>query len=83
MLKKGKKLAVLIDPGKQSEETLYETIRIANQSKVDFILVGGSLVSDFIDDIIKTITDNSKVPVILFPGNLMQLSDKADGILLL
>ncbi len=83
MLKKGKKLAVLIDPGKQGEETLFETIRIANQSKVDFILVGGSLVSGFIDDIIKTITENSKVPVILFPGNLMQLSDKADGILLL
>ena len=46
-------------------------------------MVGGSLVSEFIDDILKDITANSKVPVVLFPGNLMQLSDKADGILLL
>jgi phosphoglycerol geranylgeranyltransferase len=83
MLKKGKKLAILIDPDKQSDETLFETINIANQSKVDFIFVGGSLVSGFIDKVIKSITENSKAPVILFPGNLMQLSDRADGILLL
>ncbi len=83
VLGKGKKLAVLIDPGKQSDEALFETIKIANQAKVDFILVGGSLVSEFMDDYLEVITKNSKVPVILFPGNLMQLSNKADGILLL
>ncbi len=83
ILKTGKKLAILIDPGKQSDKTLFETIRIANEAKVDFILVGGSLVSGFIDDVLEKITKNSRVPVILFPGNLMQLSDNADGILLL
>ena len=51
--KKGKKLAILIDPGKQSDNTLIEIVRIANETKVDFIFVGGSLVSGYIDNVLK------------------------------
>ncbi len=81
--KNNKKLAILIDPGKRNDESLHDTIKIANQAKVDFIMVGGSLVSEYINDVVNVIKKSSDIPVILFPGNLMQLSDNADGILLL
>jgi len=81
--KNSKKLAILIDPGKQNDESLNETIKIADQAKVDFILVGGSLVSEYINDVVNVIKKSTDIPVILFPGNLMQLSNNADGILLL
>jgi phosphoglycerol geranylgeranyltransferase len=83
ILKNNRKLAILIDPGKQNDESLTETIKIANQSRVDFILVGGSLVTGFVGDVVGIIKKSTDIPVILFPGNLMQLSDNADGILLL
>jgi len=81
--KNSKKLAILIDPGKQNDESLNETIKIADQAKVDFILVGGSLVTEYINDVVNVIKKSTDIPVILFPGNLMQLSNNADGILLL
>lgn len=83
ILKNNKKLAILIDPGKQNDESLTETIKMASQTKIDFILVGGSLVSEFISKAIDVIKKSTDIPVILFPGNLMQLSCNADGILLL
>ena len=46
------------------------------------ILLGGSLTSRPVDDLIHAIKDSTDCPVFLFPGNLFQLSDKADGILL-
>jgi putative glycerol-1-phosphate prenyltransferase len=46
-------------------------------------MVGGSLVSDSIDYCIDEIKKNSKLPVVLFPGSLLQISNKADAILLL
>ena len=81
--KNNKKLAILIDPGKQNDESLNETVKIADQVKVDFILVGGSLVTEYINDVVNVIKESTDIPVILFPGNLMQLSKNADGILLL
>lgn len=80
---KTKKLAVLIDPDKQSEEKLA---LISNKSKkggADFFLVGGSLVSSSLDRTIEIIKQNSNLPVFLFPGSVLQISNKADGILLL
>jgi len=51
---------------------------------VDYFFVGGSLLTnDNLNDCIKTIKDNSKIPVILFPGNTMQINQNADGILFL
>jgi putative glycerol-1-phosphate prenyltransferase len=80
---KTKKIALLIDPDKHSETSLIDTIVLANQTGVDFILAGGSLVSRPIDHAIEIIKKTAVSPVILFPGSLMQLTDKADGILLL
>lgn len=79
----GKKFALLIDPDKYSVPALIATLYVAEESKIDLILVGGSLVSDRIDSCIEIIQKNTALPVILFPGSLMQLSNKADAILLL
>jgi len=75
--------ALLIDPEKQDAGMVVKTVKTASLAGVDFILVGGSLVSSPIDDTITAIKGASGCPVILFPGNLLQLSPKADGILLL
>ena len=81
--KPGKKFALLIDPDKYSVQSLIATIYAADELKINAILVGGSLVSDRIDSTLEIIKKNTNIPVILFPGSLLQLSNKADAILLL
>jgi len=82
--KKKKQLAVLIDPDKLSPEKLIETAVIAEKAGTDFIFVGGSLLtSDNLFHCIRTIKENSNIPVVLFPGNSYQLSRNADAMLFL
>ena len=79
-----KLFAVLIDPDKQKNSDLKQTLKLAGESHVDYLFVGGSLLTnDNLEKCIKTIKDNCNIPAILFPGNAMQISDKADGILFL
>lgn len=78
-----KQLAVLIDPGKTSQEWLLQTIINANTCKADCFFVGGSLINQLVDDTIMFIKKHSSIPIVLFPGSLLQLSDKADAVLLL
>jgi phosphoglycerol geranylgeranyltransferase len=81
---KGRKVfALLIDPEKLPEDVLKRTIEEASRAQVDVILVGGSLTSMPIDGTLDAIKALSTIPVVLFPGNLLQLSAKADGVLLL
>lgn len=81
--KPGKKFALLIDPDNYKVHTLIATLYAADELKINFILVGGSLVSERIDSTIEIIRKNTNIPVVLFPGSLLQLSNKADAILLL
>jgi putative glycerol-1-phosphate prenyltransferase len=77
-----KQLAVLIDP--DFEEGLHKTIDICNRTQVDYIFVGGSLVTEGnIDRCVATIKENTDIPVVLFPGSTTQLTEKADALLLL
>lgn len=78
-----KMLGVLIDPDKYTNEMLNTVIDYAQQTRVSFFLIGGSLVSKNVNDTIQYIKEKSGLPVFLFPGNLLQLCDQADGILLL
>ena len=78
------KLAVLIDPDKQTEKSLHELCAQINGCKVDVVLVGGSLIlDDSFEQTIKTLKKNTKAPVVIFPGNNYQISSEADAILLL
>jgi len=78
-----KQLAVLIDPDMHTAESLQELIEIAKSTKVSFFLVGGSLVFKSVDNVVEQLKKQSNIPVVLFPGSLLQISGKADGILLL
>jgi putative glycerol-1-phosphate prenyltransferase len=78
-----KSLVLLIDPDKYENPQLQSVISIASECGVSFILVGGSIINKSINDKIAFIKSNSAFPVFLFPGNLLQLCNQADGILLL
>jgi geranylgeranylglyceryl phosphate synthase family protein len=78
-----KSIALLLDPDKTQKGSLTEILKIASECKTDYILTGGSLTFTAIDQLIRTVKENCKIPVILFPGNLLQLTHQADAILLL
>jgi putative glycerol-1-phosphate prenyltransferase len=80
-----KLFALLIDPEEYDKRSLTKIINIANISEIDFILVGGSYISSIekFEETIQFIKANSDIITILFPGNYMQVSGNADGILLL
>ncbi len=79
-----KQIAVLIDPDKNDKKKLQKVMDAANKANIDFFLVGGSLLlKNNLEETIVFIKKNSKKKVYLFPGNPAQISDNADGILLL
>ncbi len=82
--KKRKKLAILIDPDKPSDAQILSMVEKGNVADVDLFGVGGSLlVTDSLDHCIKLIKEHSKIPVLIFPGNSLQISKYCDGFLLL
>ncbi len=78
-----KSIALLLDPDKAKGDSLFKILEIANNYNTDYIFAGGSLTFNSIDNLIDEIKKHSSVPVVLFPGNLLQLTLKADRILLL
>jgi phosphoglycerol geranylgeranyltransferase len=83
---KGKKMfALLIDPDNAADENrLKDTIDVAEEAGVDLFLVGGSLITNGnLDRCIKSIRQQSSISTLLFPGNILQINENAQGILLL
>jgi geranylgeranylglyceryl phosphate synthase family protein len=78
-----KSIALLLDPDKANGIPLINILKSAVKSKTDYIMTGGSLTFSSIDELIDTVKEHCPIPVVLFPGNLLQLSRKADLILLL
>lgn len=82
-LKPGKHILILVDPDKFDAGEAEKNFRKLN-SLADMVLVGGSLLSETrtekVIDEIRKVTD---LPVVLFPGNAMQVTEKADAILFL
>jgi putative glycerol-1-phosphate prenyltransferase len=75
---------VLIDPDKTNGNELANFIRSAENTDVDAFLIGGSLMMNHeFESAISVIKQNSKKPVIIFPGGVMQVSSAADAILFL
>ena len=82
--KSRKKLAVLIDPDKPTDTQILSIVDKAKAADIDFFFVGGSLlVTDSLDHCIKLIKANCDIPVLIFPGNSLQISKYCDGFLLL
>lgn len=83
--KKKGQIAVLIDPEKtESKQKLITLINKASFAKVDYFFVGGSTVSrkEF-KDTIDILSENTNIPIVIFPGDNQQLSSKANGLLYL
>jgi phosphoglycerol geranylgeranyltransferase len=81
---KKKKFAVLIDPDKVSGPALEKMASICQHASADFIFVGGSLLTrDLFDQCVHVLKNSCDRPIVLFPGNVLQISQEADAILFL
>src|SRR6185436_2685649 len=84
--REGKKsIAVLVDPDKVEDPSkLLHLINLASENCIDFFFVGGSLITTSnLANVVKHIKENVTIPVILFPGNSMQIEPTADALLFL
>ena len=81
----GQKLfSLLIDPDNTSAQEVEKTANAAAAANVDLLFVGGSLlVNNRLFDTVQIIKANCNIPVVLFPGDNMQVVPNADAILLL
>ncbi len=81
---KGAAYLILLDPDKLPEEKIQGFISHCEKSGVDGFLVGGSLMinGDF-ESFISKIKSFTKLPLIIFPGSITQVSPNADAILFL
>ena len=72
----------LIDPDKHNSESAVSLAKRCEDSSVDAIFVGGSIMlEDNFNPIIKAIKQKVKIPVIIFPGIFNLGSPNADAIL--
>src|SRR3978361_466247 len=79
-----KSFAVLVDPDKVNDDKMQQLINVAVLARVDYFLVGGSLViSNYLDECIQFIKRSCNIPAILFPGSPSQISKYADALLYL
>lgn len=80
-----KSIAVLVDPDKAEDPSrLQHLINLASENCVNYFFVGGSLVTSAnLSEVVKKIKDNVNIPVVLFPGNAIQVDASADGLLFL
>ncbi|MBE0653892.1 MAG: geranylgeranylglyceryl/heptaprenylglyceryl phosphate synthase [Bacteroidales bacterium] len=78
-----KQLAILIDPDNCTPGNVLKIINESREAQVDYIFVGGSLLFHSLDDCISLIRSACEIPIVLFPGNVMQISENADAILFL
>ncbi|MBT6082742.1 MAG: geranylgeranylglyceryl/heptaprenylglyceryl phosphate synthase [Polaribacter sp.] len=83
--KEGKKLlAVLIDPEKMDLKHIPCFFEKIHNSIATHIFVGGSTDKDNqTESIVMAVKKETNLPVILFPGDVSQITNKADGILFL
>lgn len=80
---KKKLLAILIDPDK-FDKIEFEKINPHLHENIDVILVGGSLIiSNIFGNLIQKLKLIFKVPVVLFPGNAIHITNGLDAVLFL
>jgi phosphoglycerol geranylgeranyltransferase len=81
---KGASYLILLDPDRINISRLPAFIKHCEKSGVDAFLIGGSLMlNDNFIPFIKTVKENTKLPAIIFPGDINQISDAADAIFFL
>lgn len=84
ILNNEKLLAVLIDPDKFLIENTTSFFEKVNASIATHVFVGGSIVNDNQTDIlVSEIKKNTTLPIVLFPGDVTQITNEADALLFL
>ncbi|WP_448529254.1 geranylgeranylglyceryl/heptaprenylglyceryl phosphate synthase [Raineya sp.] len=79
-----KAFALLIDPDNVDELQCIELIHLAETAQVDFLFVGGSLITgNNLSRVVEIAKSISTIPVVLFPGSSLHIDTEADAILFL
>ena len=82
--KHGAGFLVLLDPDCSSSDTDVEKAIKCEEAGVDALLIGASLMmGNGYEKYVKAVADAVNIPVIIFPGERTQVTDKADAILFL
>ncbi|WP_299398464.1 geranylgeranylglyceryl/heptaprenylglyceryl phosphate synthase [uncultured Gelidibacter sp.] len=77
-------LAILIDPDKMELERVSDFMSKVKASIATHIFVGGSTVDPFkTDELIQKLKGLTELPIVIFPGDVSQLSSHADALLFL
>jgi len=77
-------LAVLVDPEKVTIQQLPSFLEKVNASIATHIFVGGSTDSNNkTESVVKTIKEQTKLPIVLFPGDYSHITEEADALLFL
>ncbi|WP_026754158.1 geranylgeranylglyceryl/heptaprenylglyceryl phosphate synthase [Sediminibacter sp. Hel_I_10] len=84
-ISEGKRLlAILIDPDKMALTALAGFAKKINASIATHIFVGGSEVNELATEmLVSNLKALTQLPIVLFPGDVTQISDKADALLFL
>jgi len=81
-LEKRKLLAILLDPDKVDLPNLDHIVSKIDVLKADFIFVGGSSVKNGDTEIlVKRLKKLTQIKTILFPGDVSQITNRADALL--
>lgn len=79
-----KSLAVLIDPDNATDDEIERLAEIGELYELDYFFVGGSLITtDRFESAIELLKSACSIPVVIFPGSNLHISDKADSLLFL
>ena len=79
-----KAFVLLIDPDEYPSDQLIRTLHLANEAKVDYLFIGGSLlIRDRLSECLQLVREKTSLPSVLFPGSPLQFHEDADSLLLL
>lgn len=79
-----KQLAVLVDPDKHEVSDFLPLAKKLSSYPIDYFLIGGSLLSkDLLDECLQAFKEACNIPLIIFPGGVMQINARADALLFL
>jgi len=83
--KESKKLVVvLIDPEKMDLKNISRFLKKVHNSIATHIFVGGSTdINNETENLVLAVKKETNLPIVLFPGDVSQITNKADGILFL
>jgi putative glycerol-1-phosphate prenyltransferase len=80
--RRGAGFLVLLDPDEHPADAIARCAVLSESQGADGILIGGSLMfNDGFDKAVETVKKSVRIPLILFPGNSLQLSRHADAVL--